>query len=98
MEAEIKSLSMMPIEHKKRVFSAWEQMTYEIVKGDARISVYKVGTQEVRISVKIYTNCSGYKRAVNELTKAFINCAVQFTVSYVNDMRGTGYIYIIAEA
>lgn len=98
MKAAVKSLSEMSIEHKKRVFNAWEQMTYEAVKGDARISVFKVGMQEVKMSVRIYTDCKGYKRAVNELTKAFVNCSVQFTVSYIDDARGGKYIYIIAEA
>lgn len=97
MKAAVKSLSMMPIEHKKRVFNAWEQMTYEIVKGDARISIFIARMQEVRMSVRIYTNCSGYKRAVNEITKAFTNCQVEYTVSYNNDMRGK-YIYIVAKA
>lgn len=98
MKATVKSLSEMPIEHKKRVFNAWEQMAYEIVKGDARISVFKVGTQEVKMNVRIYVDCKGYKRAVNELIKAFVNCSIQFTVSYVDDARGGRYVYIVAEA
>ena len=98
MKAEIKSLSEMPFEHKKRVFNAWEQMTYEIVKGNAIISVCGVNTQEVRMSIKIYADCKGYKRAVNELTKAFVNCSVQFIVKYANDDAHRKYIYIGAVA
>ena len=101
MKAEIKSLSMMPFEHKKRVFNAWEQMTYEIVKGAARISIFNINTVQekgIRMSVRIYTDCYGYKRAVNELTKAFVNCSVQFTVKYANDDAHRKYIYISAEA
>ncbi|WAX07057.1 hypothetical protein BF503P2_00052 [Bacteroides phage BF503P2] len=101
MEAEIKSLSEMPFEHKKRVFSAWEQMTYKIVKRDARIRIFNINTVQekgIRMSVKIFTDCNNYENAVNELTKAFVNCLVQFTVSYVDDARGGRYVYIIAEA
>ena len=97
MKAAVKSLSEMPVEHKKRVFDAWEQMVYGIAKGDATVSVFRVGTQEVRMSVGICIDCSSYKHAVNELTKAFINCSVKYTIDYVYACSKK-YIYITAEA
>lgn len=101
MKAEIKPLSMMPMEHKKRVFNAWQQMTYETVKGMTRINVFKIATvnlSEISIDIKIYAGCNGYNRAVNDLLKAFIACSVKYSVSYIYDNQQRKYIHIVAKA
>lgn len=99
MKAEIKPLSMMPMEHKKRVFNAWQQMTYETVRGEARINVFNAGLSEIKIDIKIYADCTCYNRAVHDLLKAFIYCQVEYKVSYgVYDDRQRKYIRIIAKA
>lgn len=101
MKAEIKPLSMMPMEHKKRVFNAWQQMTYETVKGMARINVFKIATvnlSEISIDIKIYADCTCYNRAVHDLLKAFTYCQVEYKVSYVYDDKQRRYIHIIAKA
>lgn len=99
MKAEIKPLSMMPMEHKKRVFNAWQQMTYETVRGEARINVFNAGLSEIKIDIKIYAGCICYTRAICDLLKAFINCQVEYIVSYgVNNDKRRKYIHIIAKA
>lgn len=99
MKAEIKPLSMMPIEHKKKVFNAWQQMTYETVKGLAVANVFCIGLCQIEIDIKIYVGSRGFKRAANDLLKAFIYCQVEYKVSYgVYDDTQRKYIHIVAKA
>lgn len=99
MKAGKKSLSEMSLEHKKRVFNAWQQMTYETVKGLAVANVFCIGLCQIEIDIKIYVGSSGFKRAVNDLLKAFINCQVEYKVSYyIDDDTQRKYIRILAKA
>lgn len=89
----------MPLEHKKRVFNAWEQMTYITAKEDARISIFNVNTHEVKMDIKIYVDCIDFKKAVNDLKEAFANCRVEYKVIYgYNVDAQRRYIHIIAKA